>query len=465
MHTPVGAVYYGRPSPNVGYALVPDDKLFSGLFGGGHASGELTDRALLQAMLDFELALSRALVNAGLVPAGAAEELARACDANLFSLEEIGRSAGDKGTPVPGMLSALRARVGDEAAASVHLGATSQDVVDSAVMLVAKRALGPVIEDLRAVADTCAVLADRYRGTVEAGRTLLQQALPVTFGLKAATWLSGLDGVLDELIRVREEGLAVQLGGAVGTLSALGDSGLEVVADVAGQLGLPEPDTPWHTVRLRPARLACALAMALGAMGTIARDIVLLAQTEVAEAAEGGAVGRGGSSTMPHKRNPVGSVAVLACAQRGPGLAATILSAMVQEHERAAGAWQAEWETLIELLRLAGSASASLKEVLDGLIVDPERMRANLERTGELLMSESVAVALSGSIGRPAAQKLVEEAVSRSVRDGRSLRDVLIELPEVAEGLGTERLDAALEPERYLGVTGALIDRALARHA
>lgn len=444
---------------------MPGDQLLSGLFGGGRASAELSDRAFLQAMLDIELALSRALEKAGLAPAGAADELAGACDASLFDLKEIGRSSGEKGTPVPGMLSALRARLGDEAAASVHLGATSQDVVDTAMMLVAQRALGPVIEDLRRAADGCAALADGHRTTIEAGRTLLQQALPITFGLKAAAWLAALDGARDELLRVREEGVALQLGGAVGTLSALGDSGLEIVADVARELGLAEPDAPWHTVRLRPARLACALALALGAMGKVARDVVLLAQTEVAEVAEGGAIGRGGSSTMPHKRNPVGAVAVVACAQRAPGLAATVLSAMVQEHERAAGAWQAEWETLTELLRLTGSAAASLVQLLDALQVEPEAMRANLERTGDLLMSESVAVALSGSIGRPAAQKLVEQAAARAVSEHRPLRDVLIELPEVSNGLGAERLDAALDPERYLGVTGALIDRALAAHA
>ena len=362
---------------------MPDDQLLSGLFGGGGAAAEVGDRAFLQAMLDFELALARALVNAGLAPASAADELAGACDASRFDLAEIGQTAGEKGTPVPGMLSALRSRLSEDAAASVHLGATSQDVVDTAVMLVARRALEPVIGDLRRAADACAALAGEHRTTIEAGRTLLQQALPVTFGLKAALWLSALDGVLDELIRVRGEGLAVQLGGAVGTLSALGDSGLQVVADVAAELGLAVPDTPWHTVRLRPARLACALAVALGAIGKIARDVVLLAQTEVAEVAEGGGAGRGGSSTMPHKRNPVGAVAVLACSQRAPGLAATVLSGMVQEHERAAGAWQAEWETLTELLRLAGSAAASLNEVLGGLVVDPEQMRGNLARTGD----------------------------------------------------------------------------------
>jgi 3-carboxy-cis,cis-muconate cycloisomerase len=250
----------------------------------------------------------------------------------------------------------------------------------------------------------------------------------------------------------------------VGTLAALGDRGLGVVSDVADQLELVEPTLGWHTVRLRPARLSAALGASLGVMGKVARDVVLLAQTEVAEAAEGAGDGRGGSSTMPHKRNPVGAVAVLACAQRAPGLVATIMSAMVQEHERAAGAWQAEWEPLLELLRLAGSAATTLRELLEGLEVDVERMRVDLDATGGLVMSESVATALAESAGRPAAQELVSEAATASARQGRSFREVLAHVPAVVEALGSTGLAAALDPQQYLGVTEALIDRALAEH-
>jgi len=293
----------------------------------------------------------------------------------------------------------------------------------------------------------------------------LQQALPLTFGIKAATWLSGLDGCRAELADVRQRVLAVQLGGAVGTLAALGDRGLEVMSAVAEELGLAEPALGWHTIRLRPARLSAAVGSALGVMGKVARDVVLLAQTEVAEAAERAADGRGGSSTMPHKRNPVGAVAVLACAQRAPGLVATIMASMVQEHERAAGAWQAEWEPLLELLRLAGSAATTLRELLEGLEVDAQRMRADLNATGELVMSESVAGALSESIGRPAAQQLVADAAATSAREGRTFRQVLADLPEVSDALGADGLDAALDPGQYLGVTDELIGRALAEHA
>jgi 3-carboxy-cis,cis-muconate cycloisomerase len=416
-------------------------------------------------MLDVEVALMRALAKAGIASAQAATELAQAADASSFDIAAIGRGTADKGTPVPAMLSALRSRLSDDAAAHLHQGATSQDIVDTALMLVARRALAPLLDDLAAAGDACAALAERHRSTLAPGRTLLQQALPLTFGIKAATWLSGLDGSFAELSEVNERVLAVQLFGAVGTLAALGDRGLEVMSAVAEELELAEPAVGWHTVRLRPARLSAALGSALGVTGKIARDVVLLAQTEVAEAAEGAGEGRGGSSTMPHKRNPVGAIAVIACAQRAPGLVATILGAMAQEHERAAGAWQAEWEPLLELLRLAGSAAATLRELLEGLDVDAERMRTDLDATGELVMSESVAAALAESLGRPAAQELVTAAAAVSAQERRPFREVLGELPEVSGALGADGLDAALDPRGYLGVTDELIGRALAEHA
>jgi 3-carboxy-cis,cis-muconate cycloisomerase len=435
--------------------------LLSGVYG---VRAETDDRAFVQAMLDVELALSSALVRCGLAPSEAASELAPACDASAFDLDELARSTAEKGTPVPGLLSALRERVGDVAAAHLHRGATSQDIVDTAIMLLARRALAPIIDELGAAADACAALAERHRASLSVGRTLLQQALPLTFGLKVAQWLSGLDGARGELVDVRERVLAVQLGGAVGTLAALGDRGLDVAADVAAQLELSAPALPWHTIRLRPARLASALGTALGVMAKIARDVVLLAQTEVGEVAEGAAPGRGGSSTMPHKRNPVGAVTVLACAQRGPGLVATVLSAMAQEHERAAGAWQSEWGTLTELLSLSAGAAGALSELLGGLDVDVERMRANLDTIGELVMTESVATALGERFGRGAAQQLVQDAATRAVADGRGLLEVLLENPDVEDALGPAGIDRALDPSRYLGVTGELIDRALAAH-
>jgi 3-carboxy-cis,cis-muconate cycloisomerase len=439
--------------------------LFAGLFSHGPVAAQTSDVAVLQAMLDVEVALMRALAKTGIAPEVAAAEVAEAADAAGFDMDAIGRGTADKGTPVSAMLSALHSRLSEDAAAHLHQGATSQDIVDSALMLVAHRALAPLLDDLGAAADACAQLAERHRSTLAPGRTLLQQALPLTFGIKAASWLSGLDGSHAELAEVRERVLAVQLFGAVGTLAALGDRGLEVMSAVAAELGLAEPALGWHTVRLRPARLSASLGSALGVMGKIARDVVLLVQTEVAEATERGGDGRGGSSTMPHKRNPVGAVAVVACAQRAPGLVATMMASMIQEHERAAGAWQAEWEPLLELLRLTGSAATTLRELLEGLDVDAERMRVDLDATGELVMSESVAAALSKSLGRPAAQELVTRAAAASADKRRSFREVLAGLPEVEQALGADGLDAALDPRGYLGVTDELIGRALAEHA
>ena len=426
----------------------------------------MSDRALVDAMVEFEVALLRALATLGLAPVEAAEELAAVVERRAveFDLAELGRGAGEQGTPVPALLRALRRQLSDGASAHLHKGATSQDVVDTAMMLVTRNALDVLVRDLSAAADACASLVARYRDAIEPGRTLLQQALPVTFGLKAAVWLAGIDEVVVDLRRVRDRELAIQFGGAVGTMASLGDRGLDVAGELAGQLGLPAPAVPWHTIRLRPARIACALGASLGVMGKIGRDVVLLAQTEVAEVSEGGGEGRGGSSTMPHKRNPVGAVGLVACAQRGPGLVATMLAAMTQEHERGAGSWQAEWETLPALLRLTGSAAATLKELLEGLEADPGKMRSDMDLTGGLVMSESVVAALSPTLGRADAQDLVEKAARRSVDSGRPFRDVLLEVPAVADSLGVDGLDAALAPGAYLGVTAELIDRTLAAH-
>jgi len=417
-------------------------------------------------MVEFELALLETLAELDLAPAQAARELADALASGRLELDlgELGRGVGEQGTPVPALLRSMRRQLPDSASAHLHKGATSQDVVDTAMMLVARRALDPIVTDLVAAADACAELAGRWRQAIVPGRTLLQQALPVTFGLKAAGWLAGLDAAVAELSAIRERELAVQFGGAVGTLASLGDRGLEVAAGLADRLNLPAPELPWHAIRLRPVRLANALGVTLGLLGKVGRDVILLAQSEVAEVAEGGEEGRGGSSTMPHKRNPVGGIGLVACAQRGPGLVATMLGAMAQEHERGAGGWQAEWETLLELLRLTASAAAIARELLSGLEVDPEKMRADMDLTGGLVMSESVAAALAPSLGRAEAQKLVEQAARRSAENAEDFRDVLLSIPEVRDGLGQERLDAALDPAGYLGVAGRLIDRALAVH-
>jgi len=427
------------------------DRLFGAILARGPVDALVSDRAWLQAMLDAEAALARAQAAAGQIPAAHAQAITAACDAGRYDVAALGAEGARSANPAVAVVAALRAAVDGPAADDVHRGATSQDVVDSAAMLVARRALDALLIDVEAAADAAARLAKEHRDTVMAGRTLLQQAVPVTFGLKAAGWLVALDEAAARLAAVRDERLAAQLGGAAGTLSALGDDGLDVLARFAAELGLAEPVLPWHTDRTRVADLAGALASACGVLGKVARDITLLAQTEVAEVREGGGEGRGGSSAMPHKRNPVAAVSALAAARQAPGLAATLLGAMEQEHERAAGAWQAEWRPLSELLRATGSAAAWARDALEGLEVDGDRMRANVDERG---LAERVAGALAPAIGREAATALVREAVA----SGRPLAEA------VAGHLPADEIARLLDPSGYLGAAGALVDRALAAH-
>jgi 3-carboxy-cis,cis-muconate cycloisomerase len=441
----------------------PPGGLFDGVLARGGARSATGDRAWLQALLDVEAALARAQARAGLLPAGHAEAVAAACHADRFNAALLGAEAAASGNPVVPLVRALSAAVPGEAAGAVHHGATSQDVLDSAAMLVADRALGPLLDDLDGAAAAAAGLAEAHRATLVAGRTLLQQALPTTFGLKAAGWLVGLDEAAARLRQVRGR-LAVQLGGAAGTLAALGAAGPRVLAELAAELGLAEPVLPWHTVRTRPAELATALGEAAGVIGKAARDVVLLAQTEVAEVREGGGPGRGGSSTLPHKRNPVAAVAALACAEQAPGLVATLLAAMVQEHERAAGPWHAEWRPLTDLLRSVGSAAAWLRDCLEHLEVDAARMRANLDRSGGLLLAERVTGALAPALGRLAAHDLVAEASARALAEARPLAEVLTERPEVRAQLDRAALERLLDPAGYLGCADELVERALRAH-
>lgn len=385
-------------------SLPSEQGLFDGIYARGDTAAQLTDKAWLQAMLDVEAAIARACAREQLVPAQAAEQIAAACQAQEFDLAAIGREGALHATPVVPLVAALRRLVGERVAEYVHLGATSQDVLDTAAMLIAHRALGPLLDDAGAAAAAAARMADQYRATAMAGRTLLQQALPTSFGLRAAGWLVGIGETRLRLAAIRERDLAVQMGGPVGTRSPA------VAAHVAAELGLVAPVLPWQAIRVRPASLAAGLGSLAGVLSKVARDVTLLAQQEVGELREGGDGDRGGSSAMPHKRNPVGAVSVLACTLRVPGLVATMIACMEQEHERAAGAWQAEWGTLTDLLGLVGSATAWARELLAELQVDGDRMWNNLE------------------------------------------------------GLAAAGVQEALEPERHLGAASELIDRALAAY-
>ncbi len=441
--------------------------LFGALFSSPAVDQEISGQAWLQALLDVESALAAAGARAGLVPDGAAEAISARCSAGNFDAASIARRATSSGNPVVPLVRDLTVLVPPDARRYVHLGATSQDIIDSAMMLISRRALAPVIADLEAAADACADLADRHRHTVLAERTLMQQALPTTFGLKAAGWLVSLDQAAGGLAEIRERGLPVQFGGAAGTLASLGGDGVKVLGFLARELGLAEPVLPWHTDRVPVAALAGALGTAAGVLAKVALDVVLLSQTEVGEVAEGSAPGdsgRGGSSTMPHKRNPVGGVLVTAAAKRIPGLVATLFATMSQEHERAAGAWHAEWETLTELLRLTGGAAAHAREIVAGLSVDAARMQQNLGLTRGTIMSESVASRLAPVLGRTGAQEVAARASRRAAEQGTALRDALLAEPAVREHLGADALDAALDPAAYLGSAPEFIDRALAAH-
>lgn len=443
--------------------------LFDGVLARGPVRAAVSDQAWLQAMLDFEAALARAQARVGLVPAAAAGAITVAARADRFDAVELGAAAAASGNPVVPLVKALRAALRAarqaDAAEHVHRGATSQDALDTAAMLVAHRALAPLLADLAGAADAAARLAAAHRDTPIAGRTLLQHALPVTFGLKAAGWLVGLDETAARLSEIRRGRLAVQFGGAAGTLASLGAAGPAVLTALAAELGLVEPTLPWHTIRARPAELAGALGAAAGVTGKIARDVILLTQTEVAEVREGGGGDRGGSSTLPHKHNPVAAISALACAQRTPGLVGTLLATMVQEHERAAGGWHAEWLPLTDLLRATGSAAAWLRDCLGRLEIDADRMRSTVDSTGGLLLAERVAGALAPRLGHAAAHDLVRQAGADAVASGRSFADVLADQPEVAGAVDRAELARLLDPAGYLGSAGEFVDRALRAHA
>jgi 3-carboxy-cis,cis-muconate cycloisomerase len=439
------------------------DGLLDALFTSPQVEQELSDAALLGAMLEVEAALAQAEADAGVVPGAAAAAISSACVNASFDLAELGAAAVDSGNPVVPLVRAIVAVVPESAKAWVHHGATSQDVVDSALMLVAHRAGEVVLRDASAVAALCGELADRHRDSVMLARTLGQAAAPTTFGVKAAGWLVAVDSVAVRLRDVVESRLAVQLGGAAGTLGVLGDAGPRVVRLLAERLGLQAPVLPWHTDRQRILELAGALGGVVAAVGKIGLDVELLAQTGIDEVREGGGPSHGGSSAMPHKQNPVDSVLVRSAAYRAPGLVATLFATAQQEHERAAGAWHAEWQPLRSLLSIAGGAVARTSVMLAGLDVRTDRMRSAVEAAGGLVMAEHLAAKLMPVLGRWAAQALVGECCARAVDQGRDLRDVAKENSGIGQLLSAAEVDEALDIGTGLRAVQALIDAALAR--
>ena len=431
------------------------------LFSTPGMSAAFSSEAHVRGMLAFEAALARAEARAGIIPQEAATIITANCRVELFDVAALYREAAIAGTPAIPLVRILIAQVGGDAQKFVHWGATSQDAIDTALMLQVRDGLDILVEGLLGICGECATLAEQHRYTLMAGRTLLQQALPITFGLKAARWLALAVRQVRALREHRERTLAVQLGGAAGTLASLGDNGLRVIQLLAEELGLPAPNLPWHTERDRVAEIAGALGVVAGAMAKIATDVVLLAQTEVGEASEGAAPGKGVSSAMPQKHNPIDATGAIASARLAIGEVPVILSAMAQEHERATGGWQAEWMAVPNLFRFTAGAVERVRSALGGLQVDPTRMSANLDLTGGLIMAESLTIALAPHMGRPEAQRVVKALCDRAASSGIHLRQAALEDVQVHTFLSLEKIDKALDPGEYLGSTHIFINQAL----
>ncbi len=441
--------------------------LLDALFGSQAIGDVFSDRTRLQRMLDFEAALANAEARCGVIPQGAAAVIAGKCRVELLdvpALAEATTLSANPAIPLVKQLTALVAEENKEAAGFVHWGATSQDVNDTGLIVQVRQAWEILESDLAALGAALSELAQKHRSTIMIGRTLMQHAQPTTFGAKVAGWLDAVNRHRERFREIRKRLLVLQFGGAVGTLAALKEQGMDVAKALAEELHLELPDTPWHTHRDRISEAATTLGLCAGTLGKIARDISLHMQPEVAEVLEPAAEGRGASSTMPHKRNPVSCARILAAAIRVPGLVGTMLGAMVQEDERGLGNWHAEWETLPQIVRLVAGALHEMKELVPRLEVDSGRMRHNLEQTQGLLFAEAVSMELAKSMGKPAAHAVVE-AASRRVREtGKNLREQLMQDADVGEILRPEDLDRLFVPENYLGSATEFVDRVVAAH-
>jgi 3-carboxy-cis,cis-muconate cycloisomerase len=436
--------------------------LLDPLFGWEVTDEIFSDATRIQRMLDFEAALAQAESRLNVVPKAAAGLIREKCQASRFDLPSLGRaaaSAGNLAIPLIRELTSLVATSDKEAARYVHWGATSQDVIDTALVLQLRDAFDAIESDLRRLCETLQQLALEHRAAALPARTWMQQAVPTVFGFKVAGWLDACTRHLVRLKETRQRALALQFGGAAGTLASLGSDGLKVADELARELNLRLPEVPWHSHRDRIAEVGTTLALLVGTLGKIARDVSLQNQTEIAEIFEPAAEGRGGSSTMPHKRNPVACPVILSAAEQVPALASSLLAAMPQEHERGLGGWHAEWEALPELIRRCGGALHRTVELMKGLEVDAARMRQNLDVTHGLIFAEAVSMALGKKIGKQAAHQVIEEASKQAITKKISLRESLSVNSEVTTHLSSEELDRLFDPLNYLGVASEFIDR------
>lgn len=445
----------------------PGNQLFDAYFTVRDMREVFCDQGRVQAMLDFEAALARAEARVGLIPSSAVAPIATACDAGLYDFAALGEAIATAGNSAIPLVKALGKQIASsdaEAERYVHLGATSQDVMDSGLVLQLRQALALIEDQLAQLADSLAAQAQRFATTPLAGRTWLQHATPVTLGMKIAGWLGAVTRSRLRLQELKPRLLVLQFGGASGTLAALGEQALPIAKALAEELQLTLPEQPWHTQRDRIVEFGAVLGLIAGSLGKFGRDISLLMQTEAAEVFEPAAPGKGGSSTMPHKRNPVGAAVLIGAATRVPGLVSTLFSAMPQEHERSLGLWHAEWETLPEICCLVSGSLQQARLLADGLEVDAARMARNLELTQGLVLAEAVSIVLAQRVGRDTAHHLLEQCCKRAVAEQRHLRAVLADEPQVTAELSGAELDDLLNPAHYLGQARVWVERAVAEH-
>ena len=446
----------------------PSNQLFDAYFTAAKMRDVFCDVGRVQGMLDFEAALARAQARVGLVPDALVADIEACCRADAFDFSALAIAIGSAGNSAIPLVKALGKRIAasnPEAERYLHMGATSQDVMDTGLVLQVRSAITLLERDLQQLGDALAEQAQRHAATPLAGRTWLQQATPVTLGMKIAGWLGALTRHRQRLAEMKPRLLVLQFGGASGTLAALGDQAFAVAQALAAELQLQLPEQPWHTQRDRLVEFASLLGMIAGSLGKMGRDISLLMQTEISEVFEPAAPGKGGSSTMPHKRNPVGAAVMIAAATRAPGLVSTLFAAMPQEHERSLGLWHAEWETLPELCCLVSGALQQALLLVPGMEINAAHMNDNLQITQGLVLAEAVSIALAQHIGRDAAHERVEKSCRRAVEQGVHLREVLGADASVTEQLSGPELNRLLDPAHYLGQAQRWVERAVAEHA
>ena len=438
--------------------------LYQSIFYSEKVNNLFSDEAIISYMLRFEGELAKAQAKHNVIPVAAAETIEECCKVENINKEQLIADAGLGGNvniPLVKQLTAVVKQKDAEAGKYVHIGATSQDVIDTAMMLQARDAVSIIEEELKQLVKQLVLLVEEHRNTVMIGRSFMQHARPITFAYKVAGWLDALLRSQKAIEELLQQGFFLQLGGAVGTLSGMHEQGLQVCETMSELLALSNPSKPWHTERDRFVTIASTLGILAGNLGKIAKDISLLMQTEIAEVFEPSAKGKGGSSTMPHKRNPVGCIAILANATRIPGLVATMFSCMTHDHERATGSWHAEWETFSDIIKLTAGAVSKAVELTNGLEVDVQRMLANLEMTNGLIYAENISMALADKIGKADAHRLIEQCCAEAVSKGVHLKDVIIMNKVISKELSMVKIEEQFDSFKSVGLSSSYISEVL----